>query len=132
MKNTKLILHRCGLFFMFLTLFLLFVRDGENTSEAYSYTFRHAASILVWGLFFGVSFVLFDIPKIPSLVSRILHFLLNGVATCLWIVAIQTQVKSNILQIIFFAIFAYVVLYWILHFINLGVNKLIKKINSLK
>lgn len=132
MKNAKLMFHRCGLFFMLLTLFLLFVRDGENTSEAYSYTFRHAASILIWGLFFGASFVIFDINKIPALISRIIHFVLNGVATCLWIIAIQTQVKSNLLQIIFFAVFVYVFLYWSIHFISLGVKKLNKKLFALK
>ena len=132
MKNTKLILHRCGLFFMFLSLFLLFIRDGENTSAAYSYTFRHAATILIWGLFFGASFIIFDIKAIPVLVSRLVHFLLNGVATCIWIVAIQTQVNSNLLQIIFFALFAYVFLYWSIHFVALGVKKLEKKIFAQK
>ncbi len=117
---------------MILTLFILFVREGENTSAAYSYTFRHAASILVWGLFFGASFILFDIPKIPTLISRLSHFVLNGVATCLWIIAVQTQVKSNLLQIIFFAVFIYVVIYWVLHFISILTNKLIKKIQSMK
>ena len=132
MKNAKLIFHRCGLFFMLLTLFLLFVRDGENTTEAYSYTFRHATSILIWGLFFGASFVIFDINKIPPLISRIIHFVLNGVATCLWIIAVQTQVKSNLLQIIFFAVFVYVFLYWSIHFISLGAKKLTKKLFTLK
>ncbi len=127
MKNTKLIFHRCGLFFMTLTLFLLFVRDGENTAEMYTYTFRHAASILIWGLFFGFSFVIFDIKKIPSLVSRIIHFVFNGVATGVWVVAIQTKVESNLLQIIFFALFAYIAIYWIVHFIVCGVNKLFSK-----
>jgi len=130
MKNTKLIFHRCGLFFMFLSLFLLFVRDGENTAEMYTYTFRHAATILIWGLFFGASFVIFDIKKIPSLVSRLIHFVLNGVATGVWVVAIQTKVESNLLQIIFFALFAYIAIYWILHFIVLGFNKLISKLST--
>ncbi len=128
MKNTKLIPHRCGLFFMFLTLFLLFIRDGENTSEMYSYTFGHAASILLWGLAFGVSFVIFDISKIPPFISRTIHFVFNGIATCIWVVAIQTQVKSNLLQIIFFAVFAYVFLYWSIHFIGVLLKKLAKKI----
>ena len=128
MKNTKLIFHRCGLFFMFLTLALLFIRDGENTSAAYSYTFRHAATILLWALFFGFSFVIFDFKKIPTLVARIIHFVLNGVATGVWIVAIQTKIESNILQIIFFGIFLYIVLYWVLHFLSLGVAKIWNKL----
>lgn len=128
MKNTKLILHRCGLFFMCFTLFLLLVREGEDVAQAYSYTFRAAASILIWGLFFGASFAIFDIPKIPPFVSRLIHFTLNGVATCVWVVAVQTEVKSNLLQIVFFAVFLYVVLYWVLHFISLGFAKLQKKI----
>jgi len=93
MKNTKLIFHRCGLFFMFLTLFLLFVRDGENTAEMYTYTFRHAATILIWGLFFGASFVIFDIKKIPSLVSRLILFVLNGVATGVWLLQFKQELN---------------------------------------
>ena len=127
MKNTKLILHRCGLFFMFISLFLLFIRDGENTSLAYSYTFRHAATILIWGLFFGASFVIFDIKAIPALVSRMIHFFLNGAATCVWVVAIQTKVQSNLLQIIFFALFAYVILYAVIHLACVGMGKLAEK-----
>ena len=34
-----------------------------------------------------------------------IHFVLNGVATGVWVVAIQTKVESNLLQIIFFALF---------------------------
>ena len=132
MKNAKLIFHRCGLLFMLLTLFLLLVRDGENTAEAYSYTFHHAATILIWGLFFGLSFVIFDIKKIPLFVSRIIHFVINGVAMCLWIIAIQTKVESNLLQIIFFAIFVYVVIYWVIHFINVGFCKIGKTISQEK
>ena len=121
---------------MALTMFLLFVRDGENTAEMYTYTFRHAASILIWGLFFGVSFVIFDIKKIPSLVSRIIHFVSNGVATGVWVVAVQTNFgsdfQSNLLQIIFFAIFAYIAIYWVLHLIICGFTKLFSKLLSAK
>lgn len=134
MKNTKLILHRCGLFFMIVSMCFLFIRDMvENASNLFDYTFAHAAAILLWGLFFGVSFVIFDIKKIPDIVARLIHFILNGAATSFWIVSVQTagdNVNSKLLQFVFIGLFVYVFLYWIIHFLAFGLSKLFEKITA--
>ncbi len=128
MKNTKLIFHRCGVFFTVITLTLLFVLYSAESNLYYQ--FGHAASIFVWALFFGASFVVFDIKKIPPIIARTIHFTANGVGVFVWIYHISTsanqQENSRLFQIVFFGIFVYVVVYWVLHYASLGINALFK------
>ncbi len=134
MKNLKLVLHRCGIFFMIFIMLSISVfnsfADNETFLETFKLNARNTTLIFFWGLFFGLSFIVFDFPKIPSLLSRLIHFILNGVATCIWVVEVQTEANSKLLQYIFFAIVIYVFVYWAIHFIKIGLTLLFSKILS--
>ncbi len=134
MKNLKLVLHRCGIFFMIFIMIsiLLFsnMADNETFLETFKLNARNTTFIFCWGLFFGLSFIIFDFTKIPSMLSRLRHFILNGIATVIWVVETQTEANSKLLQYVFFAIVIYVFVYWIIHFVKIGLSALFKKILS--
>ena len=118
------------IFIMISVLLFSGMADNETFVETFKLNTRNTTLIFCWGMFFGLSFIIFDFTKIPSMLSRLIHFILNGIATCIWVVETQTEANSKLLQYIFFAIVIYVFVYWIIHFVKIGLTALFSKLLS--
>ncbi len=130
MKKFGQMLFKTACFYTFSSLaYVLAISlsvDGKVAlSDAYTLIFKNLLVLLGFSAAFGVSFLLFDIKKLPSTAKRLLHALflyVCAVGACLLMANVGDDIRKKVL-FIFVATFIYVVIYCICAVVSFFVKR---------
>ena len=134
MKRFKEIVFLCALSFTLLSLAFLFVLNagasafgaeasGGDTIKAFASDIANAGLFLfVYSVFIGVSFLIFDIKKLPAFWKRALHLVLNYVVMVVCFLA-ATSGHSRRALMVFVLSFVFIIVY----FVGMALCRLLRK-----
>ncbi|MEG1742834.1 MAG: DUF3021 family protein [Clostridia bacterium] len=116
MKQFKKIALKTSCFFtigslIYILLLTFSVSGTPNVSDVYSLILKNHLAMLAFSIIFGVSYLIFDIKKMPQAAKRFLHILINYVAMLVTFFVMAAVDKRSQIIFAFVATFIFIVVY---------------------
>lgn len=130
MSSLNKVLYRAASFFtlssLVYTLCVALAKgQNQNINDVYMLLFKNQVALFVFSVIFGLSFLFFNIKKLPPAAKRFFHIVLLYLAM-LGTIFIMADVSGEPRDIILF-IFMATLLFMIIYLSAMGLSSLIKK-----